>query len=359
MTADDDDPVELDPNRDLAARLRRRAEQLRAEPAAPRDETELEPLPPLQTDGDEPFAAGTLGGVDDPDDSELLRRWEAEEHLETDSPRRNWSPLVAVLVVAVVIALVALALFVVGSDDDTEGAAGARGEAADVASVLEEEPPSLDELTADVTVPPGPEQGLGVVDKGVTIVEDRFDAARREGTFAVILENPHPDWLAQGVQVDVQFLDPSGAPVGGDNAFVELVLPSQRVAVAALFFDAPTVPVADVSVVVDVARWRETEPFAGGFTIKDVVTEEAEFSGVRTTFVLRSEFPDQLTDVGVTAVYRGPEGQIVGGSDTFVDLLDPGVDTPLEISLLANIPLEAITATELYPTASFGFDPDE
>ena len=365
---DDDDPAddggeELDPNRDLASRLRRRAEQLRAAPAAPQDETELEPvpLPALgpDADPDAPFATGTLGGVDDPDDSELLRRWEAEDHLETDSPHRNWSPLVALLVVAAVVALIVLAFQLVSGDDSAEGPAGAGGETAEAASVLDEEPPSLDELTADVTVPPGPEEGLRVAEKGVTIVEDRFDPARREGTFAVIIENPHPDWLAQGVQVDVQFLDAAGAPVGGDNGFVEVVLPSQRVAVAALFFDAPTVPVADLGVTVDVARWRETEPFSGGFVTKDVVTEEAEFSGVRTAFVLRSEFPDPLTDVGVTAVYRGGFGEIVGGSDTFVDLLEPDVDTPVELSLLANIPLERITATELYPTASFGFDPDE
>ena len=361
--SDDDPGEELDPNRDLASRLRRRAEQLRATPAAPQDETELEPIPlPLpgpDDDSEAPFAAGTLGGVDDPDDSELLRRWEAEDHLETDSPHRNWSPLVALLVVAAVIALIVLAFRLVSGDDAADGPGGGGGEAVEAASVLDEDPPSLDELTADVTVPPGPEQGLAVAEKGVTIVEDRFDPARREGTFAVIIENPHPDWLAQGVQVDVQFLDAAGAPVGADNAFVEVVLPSQRVAVAALFFDAPTVPVADLGVTIDVARWRETEPFSGGFVTEDVVTEEAEFSGVRTSFVLRSEFPEALTDVGITAVYRGPMGQIVGGSDTFVELVEPGVDTPAELSLLANIPLDQIAATELYPAASFGFDPDE
>ena len=361
----DDDPGdagdELDPNRDLAARLRRRAEQLRAAPAAPQDESELEPVPIPDDlgDDDRPFGSGTIGGVDDPDDSELLRRWHQEDHLETGHPERNWSPLVVLLVVVAAIALVVLVFRTVLADDGSSSSSRAGGEAADAASVLDEDPPSLDELTADVTVPPGPKEGLGIADKGVTIVEDRFDPARREGTFAVIIENPHDDWLAQGVQVDVEFLDQGGTPVAADNAFVEIVLPGQRVAVAALFFDAPTVPVADMAVKIDVARWRETKPSDGGFTTKDVVTQEAEFSGVHTSLVLRSSFPDPLTDVGVTAVYRGTSGQIVGGADTFIDLLEPGVDTPVELSLLANIPLEAVTATELYPTASFGFVPDE
>lgn len=332
-----------------AAELRRRAERLRAEPLR------ADPIPEP-----EDFAAGRIGGVDDPDDSALLRQWAEEDHLEAGSPHRNWSPVIAVVVILAVAAAIAGAFLVVlGGDDDDATGAGTGGGAADGPSVLDAEPPTLDELTADVTVPPGPEVGLSVADKGVTIVEDRFDPARREGTFAVILENPHPDWVAQGVQVDVQFLDGAGAAVGGDSAFVELVLPSQKVAVATLFFDAPTVPVADMSVTVDVARWRETEPVEGGFTVTNVTTEEAEFSGVRTTFALRSAFPDPLTDVGVTVVYRGPFGQIVGGSDTFLDRVDPEIDTPVEVSLLANIPLDQVTATEVYPSASFGFVADE
>ena len=62
--------------------------------------------------------------------------------------------------------------------------------------------------------------------------------------------------------------------------------------------------------------------------------------------------------MGVTAVYRNVFGVIVGGYDTFVDRLDPGVDTPAEIALLANIPLDQIAGTELFPSASFGFVDD-
>jgi hypothetical protein len=303
--------------------------------------------------------SGVVGGVDDPDNSDLLRRWSEEEHLETLTPARNWTPLFLAIALVALAAIVALVFRSVLDDGAGDTAASIRGDTADVASVLEQDAPSLDQLTSEVTLPPGPETGLSVVDQGITVVEDRFDPARREGTFAVVIQNPNADWLAQGVQVDVQFLDAARNPVGGDSGFVELVLPNQRVAVASLFFDAPTVPVVDVNVVIDVARWRETEPFEGGFTTSQVTTQAAEFSGVRTSFVLRSNFEEPLTDVGVTAVYRDATGRIVGGSDTFVDLLEPGVDTPVEATLLANIPLDQVTTTELYPTASFGFVPAE
>ncbi len=314
--------------------------------------------PERDDDTDVTSSRGILGGVDEPDDSDLLRQWAEEDRLETLSPRRNWSPLIALVIVAAIVALMVFAVRF-ALDDDTDGAVGApRGGDTETGSVLDEDAPTLDDLTAEVTIPPGPDTGLAVADKGVTIVEDRFDAARREGTFAAIIDNPNPDWIAQGVQVDVQFLDEAGTSVGGDSAFIELVLPSQRVAVASLFFDAPTVPVTDLAITVDVARWRESEPVAGGFTTADVATVEAEFSGVKTTFLLRSDFPEPLTDVGVTAVYRNALGFIVGGFDTFVDRLEPGVDTPVEIALLANVAVDQITSTELYPTASFGFTPD-
>lgn len=356
MSDGDDPPAESD----LIKRLRMRAEELRAGDA-PAENTEPEPeTEPAADEHDDPFAGwAELSPTVDPDSRDLLTQWADEEHVQTEHPERNWTPLVIAVIAVVVAAILALGVrFALGGDSD-DATSDARGDDAEAPSVTDADPPTLDDLTADVTVPPGPAEGLAVVDKGVTIVEDRFDATRREGTFAVIIDNPHPEWLAQGVQVDVELLDEAGNGVGQDSAFLEVVLPGQKVAVGALFFDAPTVPVVDLAVTLDVARWRETDGFDGSFTVGEVLTEEAEFSGVRTSFPLRSDFAEPLTDTGVTAVYRGPDGRIVGGSDTFVDLLEPGVDTPVEISLLANIPLEAIAATEIYPAAGFGFVPDQ
>lgn len=375
---------------ELVVRLRQRAEELRASAPErmndpedtvpePEPEPDAEPGPETATeaehqdadppaeiddhddhdDHDDSFSGAAHGAFDDPAESELLRRWADEDHIEAVSPRRNWTPLVVLVVLVALVALIAVAFRAVGGDDAETTGDGQRGGEAEASSVLDEDIPSLEDLTADVTIPPGPAEGLSIADKGVAIVEDRFDPARREGTFAVVIENPHLDWLAQSVQVEVEFLDEQGVAVGGDTAFVEVVLPGQTVAVANHFFDAPAVPITDLAVTIDVARWRESEPFEGGFTTTDVVTEEAEFSGLRTTFVLRSTFDRPLTDVGVTVVYKGQYGQIVGGYDTFIDLVEPGVDVPVEIALLANLPVEQIISTDLYPSTGFGFIPDE
>lgn len=374
----DEETASTGPSDETIARLRSRAEQLRAaRRIREQDEAEHEAEPEAAPD-DDPFAAmlapgaplahaeDLVGGADpftehgaDPDAEALLDRWAEEERAEDVEPRRNWSPLIAVVVVLAVAALgfVGARALITGSADGDTSTADAL-DATDGASVLDEDAPSLEDLTSDVTLPPGPDSGLQVADQGITVVPDRFDESRREGTFAVIVQNPHQDWLAQGVQVSVTFLDEAGQPLGADDGFVEVVLPGQSVAVASLFFDAPTVPVAGLDVQVEVARWRETGEVAGGFAITEVQTNEAEFSGVRTTFLIQSNFDEPLTDVGVTAVYRAADGRIIGGYDAFVERLDPGVPTPAEIDLLANVDPAQIASTELYPTAAFGSVPD-
>ena len=402
------------PSDETIARLRSRAEQLRAareireQAEAPAPPPEPEPEPPVAEvelpaaevhdvsakeqgelrsfddlghdhDDDDAFAgilaAGApltgaedlVGGAEpfahaiaDPETERLMDRWAEEEGDEAVAPRRNWTPLIALLVVVAVVGVAffgARALITSSSDDET-ATGGLPGRDDDEGSVLDRDTPSLEDLTSDVTLPPGPDAGLQVADQGITVVPDRFDESRREGTFAVVVRNPHDDWLAQGVQVTVTFLDGGGAPLGADDGFVEVVLPGQSVAVASLFFDAPTVPVAGLDVQIEVARWRETGTVPGGFTVSEVQTGEAEFSGVRTTFQIRSDFDEPLTDVNVTAVYRAADGRIIGGYDTFVERLDPGVATPAEIDLLANVDPAQIVTTELYPSAAFGSVPD-
>ena len=361
---------------DLIRRLRRRAEQLRAAteaehapPAADEPHTPEEPQPEepetvepaVREDPDaDPFIGwADLSPTVDPDSVDILSQWADEEHVETESPARNWTPVVVAIATLVILGLVALGFRWATNGDDDDEAGGGRSEDDEATSVIDSDPPTLEDLTSEVTVPAGPAEGLTIADKGVTIVEDRFDAARREGTFGVVITNPHEGFLAQGVQIDVDLLDETGAAVGTDSAFLEIVLPGQTVAVGGLFFDAPTVPVVDLTVTLDVARWRETDGIEGGFTVGEPLTEEAEFSGVRTVFTLRSDFEAALTDTAVTAVYRAADGRIVGASDTFVELLDPGVDNEVEISLLANIPLDAIASTEIYPAPGFGFVPDQ
>lgn len=339
-------------------------DELEASAAAREEQPEPVPFRRAEADASEPSP-----DTDDPDTSpfgpddndELIDRWADEGQFESLQPNRNWSNVVAVLVLVGVVAVAVAGGWALlrRSEAADENATATDGEDAEAGSVLEGEPPSLDELTSDVTLPPGPAEGLRTSEHGITVVQDRFDETRREGTYAVLIDNPHDDWLAQGVQVSVDFLAADGRPLGSDSGFVEVVLPGQRVAVAALFFDAPAEPITDLRIELDVARWRETEPFGGSFAIDNVETTAAQYSGVVTRFEITSRFDEPLTDVAVTAVYRDASGRIIGGYDTFVELLEPGVPTPTEVSLLANIDLESVASTELYPVATFGFVPGE
>ncbi len=180
---------------------------------------EPEPAPPAavapRADPYAELATLTPGGPSAETD-DLLTRWaDGDADGGVDSPRINWSGLAGPLIVCAVIAAVVLGAIVVidRSGDDADGTTGVRSEDAEAAELLAEDPPSLEDLTADVTIPPGPAEGLAVAETGVTIVEDRFDAAQREGTFAVVIQNPPDDWQAQGVQVRVVLVGTTGGGV--------------------------------------------------------------------------------------------------------------------------------------------------
>lgn len=357
MSADDDRPDEPD---DTVERLRRRADSLRSRAPGGAGTPPGDAGDGTATGADEVADPPSSGAFFDSEDHDhLVRRWADTEQVETVEPRLNWSNLVALVVVAGAVALAVFGAWSLiersGSSEDGSGAPGS----ADGDPVLEDDAPTLEDLGSGATLPPGPDGGLAVVDHGVTVVTDRFDDSRREGSFAVILRNPHESWLAQGVQVHIRLVGPEGGVLGDDSSFVEVVLPEQEVAVASLFLDAPTEPVADLDVDVDIARWRQTGPFDGRFTIRDVETAGAELSGVVTTFEIVSGFDRPLTDVGITAVYRGADGAVLGGYDTFIEELEPDEATAGEIALLANIEIDDVASTELYPTATFGFIPDE
>ena len=271
-----------------------------------------------------------------------------------DFPRPPWTAL-ALLAVGVLAVILAAAIGVPRLLDDEDAGGDRRAPDAGPIDPSQAEPPSLDELTSDVTLP-APEEGLDIADTGVTTVEDRFDDARREGTFAVVLANPHDDWLAQGVEVSVDLVAADGTVVDTRNGFIDVVLPGQRAAFAGLLLDLPEA-VDRLDVDVAVARWRQTGEIVGAFVTTDVVTEAAEFTGVVTTLMLRSTFAEALSDVGVTTVYRDADGAVLGGYETFVDRVDPDVDIPVEVKLLANIAAEDVATTDVHVTAAFGFVP--
>lgn len=334
---------------ELVERLRRRAEELRTAYEAEVAATRAVPPPEAQPDP-EPAPA--------PAPPDILSQWADEDHVETVSPDRNWSPIVAGAFIVVALGLMVLGFVIVLSTDDAEPDQPAAGDAG-AGALIEQDAPPVAEMTADVTVPADPREDLVVADQGFTIVTDPLEPQSRVGTFAVLVQNPNDDFSARGVQVDVTFVDDTGAELGHDNAFVEVILPDQTVAVAALIFDAPSAEVADLRVDVDVARWRGGDPVDGEMQISDVTTDDAEFSGVRTTFQLRSTFSEPLRDVGVAVVYRDEAGRIVGGSDTIIDVLAPDTATPGQIALLAGLGLDTIAATELYPRLGFGVLPGE
>ena len=255
-----DGPTDGPSPSELASRLRRRAEQLRPSPRSPKN-----PKNPKNPRNTCP-PPGRSAASTTPSTPSCCACWAEEEQLETLHPRRNWSPAHrrGGRGSPCCWPSSSPSAFALSDARRTTAPDAGAGAARAPARCSTSPRPSLDDLTAEVTIPPGPDIGLSVADKGVTIVEDRFDPGRREGTFAAIIDNPNPDWLAQGVQVDVQFLDEAGA-AGRRRQRVRRARPARPAGGGRARCSSmpPPCPSPTLTVTVDVARWRETEPLDG------------------------------------------------------------------------------------------------
>lgn len=269
-----------------------------------------------------------------------------------DVPSISWRrvALVGVIVVGLGITVARL-LFAVGDEDsDDARSTSPTDEAGHVVTDPSVLLPQIDDLIDGAELPAGPPGGLAIGDQGNTVVADRFDATKHEGTFAAIILNPHQGWQAESVEVRSDLVAEDGTVIDTSTALLDVVRPGQTVAVAGLIVDVGDRSSATLSSTVRVARWREVAAAAGAIEVADVETRAAPLTGITTTMTARSTFDQPAENIVVVAVYRRSDGSIIGGFDAVVDRIDPGQQVDVSIDLPTNIDAAEIASTEVYTT---------
>lgn len=203
--------------------------------------------------------------------------------------------------------------------------------------------------TARPTATPLARADLVLADSGFTA----FGAGDDYGSYAVIVENPNEEWVAQRVDIQVTFYDAAGVILGVENEFLFAILPGGRGALGRTAFDAGTATRMEVNIQQPgEANWIKVEPAStGGYTFENVNTSRDEFGGHTTTGVIRSSFEADQENVEVVAVYRNSAGAIVGGDFTFVDLVPGEGQSTFEVNTFVTF--GDLAQTEMY--ADLGF----
>lgn len=164
-------------------------------------------------------------------------------------------------------------------------------------------------------------------------------------TYAIVVQNPNTSgWVANYVSFNISLVNAAGVIVKVDTPTLRTLLPGQKAAIAPLITQASGVVRMDVQA--NVSTWLTTASETGGFTFSNITTTPQQYGGVKTTATLSSTFASQQSLVQATAVYYDAAGNIIGGALTYVDVVPPGGQVPVEITASTAPP--SIARTEVY-----------
>lgn len=201
---------------------------------------------------------------------------------------------------------------------------------------------TVQQVGPTITTPPSYSgQALVVEQQGVTSFADRYEKGAVLGSYAVILRNPDPQLLAAGVKVRSVILDAAGNQLLVDTALLNGIMPGARMAVGRTIIEDVRDP-ATVQVTVEVTEWLPPA-FTQTLVPEAVTTDVDVYGGAATRFAVRSTLPVLEQGVDVTAVYRGTDGQVLGGESSTLNDVAPGATVLGQISLISPIPGTAST----------------
>lgn len=257
---------------------------------------------------------------------------------------QNRTPLFVALGVVAVAALVGVGLVVGGGGDDD-----------DPTTTTTEPTDPTDETTqttagpADTTAPDdgsteaGSAEDIEVVETGFTNFDAQYDDVNHV-SYGYVLENTGDDPVSN-IEVTVTLKDAEGTVVSSDTDTIYLIQPGAKVGLG----DEPyeeVAEVAEIEVQASVPSYAEPAEELGDITVGDVSTTED--SSWKTTFTASSTYEVQLDGPYAYVIYRNSDGDIVGGSYGFMNVVEAGGSTSGEVTSYEPIPGVDPAQTEVY-----------
>jgi hypothetical protein len=259
---------------------------------------------------------------------------------------QNRTPLFVALGVVAVAALVGVGLVVTsgGDDDDptptTIETANTSGQTT---------PPTDGPSNTDGPDEPSEPSGSGsaadieVVETGFTNFEAQYDDENHV-SYGYILENTG-DEPVSNIEVTVTLKDGDGTVVSSDTDTIYLIQPGGKVGLG----DEPYEEIAEVAemeVQASIPSYASPAEELGEITAGDVSTTED--SSWKTTFTASSTYEVQLDGPYAYVIYRNADGDIVGGSYGFMNVVEAGGSTSGEVTSYEPIPGVDPAQTEVY-----------
>jgi hypothetical protein len=266
----------------------------------------------------------------------------------------NRTPLFIALGVVAAAALVGVVLVATGGDDDDTPTASTLQPGASTQPTTQPtqgtDPPATDGPD-DTTGSSGSAEDIDVVSTGFTNFEAQYDSVNHV-SYAYVLENTGDEGVAN-IEVTVTLKDDAGTVVSSDTDTIYYIAPGGTIGVG----DEPyeeLAEVAEVEVQANIPSYAAEAEETGEITVDGVTTTDDNDTW-KTTFTASSTYDVQLESPYAYVVYRNTEGDIVGGSYGFMDIIQAGGSTSGEVSSYEPIPGVDPSKTEVYVDPGYIF----
>ena len=217
-------------------------------------------------------------------------------------------------------------------------------------------PASINESTKAPTQKPGPTATKKPTEpppsptpkpEAISLLNQGFGQDDRQVGFAFIVENPNAGLAIENSQYQIAAYNADGVVVKTDSGYIELLLPSQKLAIGGTMFLDEGVTASNIEVQLSEGDATPTDPIPS-FTVDSVVYVAGQFSS-NATGVVTNPYKRDITNLRVSAVAYNAAGEIIGGGFTFLNFILANGTTGVKVSVTSA---KDVASVELYPVIS-------
>ena len=169
----------------------------------------------------------------------------------------------------------------------------------------------------------------------ITLVDYGFAQGSIQVTIAFLVGNPNQTYAIEDSTYSITAYDDAGVVLATDSGYINLVLPGEKLGVAADVFLEEGQKAAKVDVQVSSGSPQPISIQGPLFT-----TEQVQFIpddwGDKVTGLVTNGFQRNINDLRVTGVLYDEAGKIVGGGYTYLNFLNAGDQTGVDVDVVVS-----------------------
>lgn len=181
----------------------------------------------------------------------------------------------------------------------------------------------------------------------IAVIKYGFGQDGSSAGYAFIVENPNMSLAYENSQYQLAVFDESGAVVGTDSGYIDLLLPGQLLGIAGDLFMDEGVTISKIEVQLNVGDPEPAEPVPA-FSFESETYYEDDYSAY-VTGVINNPYDINLTDLSVSAIVYDEAGNIIGGGYTYMSFILANGAGGIKVPVTSA---GEVASMELYPTRS-------